>query len=199
MLHSLHAQFQLLLAPALAQRLTLVINHVLCSEPVATEKLKAHAGKRLRLVLENWPRMLPTAPDGNWQVTPAGLLDWTGAVETSAAVSAVQGHPAPEGVPHELTIRLDASNPAALLMRSLGGQPPQVQVEGDAQFAGDINWLMQNLRWDVAADLERVFGPTVAQPLQHLGRALASGLRAALQGATQGARGLGERLRTWRA
>ena len=39
MLHSLNA----LLAPALAERLTLLLNHVLSSEAVATERLRVHA------------------------------------------------------------------------------------------------------------------------------------------------------------
>jgi ubiquinone biosynthesis accessory factor UbiJ len=41
------------------------------------------------------------------------------------------------------------------------------------------------------ADLERLFGPVVAQQLGTLGRALAGGLRTAVQGASA----LGERLR----
>jgi hypothetical protein len=40
-----------------------------------------------------------------------------------------------------------------------GRRTPPVDIEGDAQLAGDVNWLMQNLRWDVAADLERLFPP----------------------------------------
>ena len=197
MLHSLSAQIQSLLAPALAQRLTLLINHVLSSEPVATEKLKVHAGRRVRLVLDNWPRLLPAAPDWDWRVSPAGLLEWVGDAKAAdmPANDTLHAPGAASATLHDLTVRLDASNPAALLTRGLGGQPPQVQVEGDAQFAGDINWLMQNLRWDVAADLERFLGPSLAQPLQQVGRAVAAGVRAALQGAQD----LGERLRTWRA
>jgi ubiquinone biosynthesis protein UbiJ len=44
---------------------------------------------------------------------------------------------------------------------------------------------MTNLRWDVAADLERLFGPAVAQQLNRLGRALAHAVRAAVQGLGQ--------------
>ena len=58
------------------------------------------------------------------------------------------------------------------------------QSDGDAQLAGDVNWVLQNLRWGVAADMERLFGPTVAYPLHRLGSALARGLRSALQGAS---------------
>ena len=64
---------------------------------------------------------------------------------------------------------LDASNPAALLWAVAAGQTPAVQVEGDARLAGDVNWLLENLRWDVAADLDRLFGPGPAQALHALG------------------------------
>jgi ubiquinone biosynthesis protein UbiJ len=57
-----------------------------------------------------------------------------------------------------------------------------VAIDGDAQLAGDVNWLMQNLRWDVAADLERFFGPVAAQQLHRLGSAVAHALRSAVQG-----------------
>ncbi|MFO1287159.1 MAG: hypothetical protein U1F25_11445 [Rubrivivax sp.] len=58
-----------------------------------------------------------------------------------------------------------------------------MQVEGDAAFAADIGWLIANLRWDVAGDLERLFGPVVAHQLQQLGRWLGRGLRGTLDAA----------------
>ena len=195
MLHSLHAQFESLVTPALAQRLTLLINHVLASEAVATDRLRLHKGRRLRLVLDNWPALLPTPPLLHWRVTPAGLLEWAGEFAGERAGESAPSTPAAAPAPADLTLRLDASNPAALLVGGLLGKAPAVQVEGDAQLAGDVNWLMQNLRWDVAADLERLFGPALAQPLQRLGGAIAAAVRAAVGGA----QGLGERLRTWRA
>ncbi len=191
MLHTLQSQFQTLVTPALAERLTLLLNHVLGSEPVATEKMRAHAGRQLRLTLENWPVLLPEPPQLSWRITPAGLLEWSGAAV--APTGALPGA-LPDAPPCDLTMRLDAGNPAALLARGLLGQMPSVQVEGDAQLAGDVNWLMQNLRWDVAADIDRLFGPAWAQPLHRVGGAIAAGVRAAVQGA----QGVGERLRTWR-
>ncbi len=172
MLHSL----QDLLAPALAERLTLVINHVIGGEEVATERLRPHAGRTLSLALNNWPRLLPAPPALAWRVTPAGLLEWCG----------LQGVPAPD-----LAVQVDAGNPALLVARALAGTPPPVQIDGDAQLAGDVNWLLLNLRWDVAADLERLFGPVVAQQVHKLGSAVAAALRLALKSAGE----LGERLR----
>lgn len=185
MLHTLKEQLEALVAPALAQRLTLVVNHVLSSEAAAQQRLVPHTGRTVRLVLEGWPALLPPPPPLAWRVTPAGLLEWAASAEPAPA-------PAGPDPVADLTVRLDASNPALLLVRTLGGVVPPVQVEGDAQLAGDVNWLMQNLRWDVAADLERLFGPVMAQQLHQIGSALAQGVRAAVKGAS----GLRERWRS---
>jgi ubiquinone biosynthesis accessory factor UbiJ len=171
---------QAMLAPALSERLTLVINHVLNGEAVATERLRPHAGRSLALRLRSWPALLPAPPVLAWRITPAGLLEWCGAdaaTETGAAP--------------DLAVQLDAPNPALLLAKALAGEMPAVQIEGDAQLAGDVNWLLQNLRWDVAADLERVFGPTLAAPLHTVGSALAAALRKAIGVASQGAQAAG--------
>jgi ubiquinone biosynthesis protein UbiJ len=161
MLHSLAS----LLAPAVAERLTLMANHLLGAEAVACEKLRPHAGRTLVLKAVNWPSLLPPPPALAWRVTPAGLLEWCGTdVPTTADLSAL----------------IEAGNPALVMGRMLLGDRPAVQIEGDAQFAADVNWLLANLRWDVAGDLENVFGSVVAGQLQQLGSAVASALRAAV-------------------
>ena len=156
-----------MLAPAVLERMTLVLNHVLGSETVATDRLRPHAGRTLALQLTGWPSLLPRPPALAWRVTPAGLLEWCGSAQ---------------GAPSDLSVNLDAANPALLLARMVGGEAPAVQIDGDAQLAGDVSWLITNLRWDVAADLERLFGPVVAQQLHRLGSALAGALRGALGG-----------------
>ena len=171
---------QSLLAPAISDRLTLLINHVLASESVATDKLRVHAGRSLALAVTGWPSLLPPPPRLAWRVTPAGLL------ETWNDESAVP----------DLAVRLEAANPALLLARMLAGVAPAVQIDGDAQLAGDVNWLLQNLRWDVAADLERLFGPTAAQTVHRLGSALAAALRRALGGIKPNAAAWAERPRS---
>jgi ubiquinone biosynthesis protein UbiJ len=177
MVHTL----QSLLAPALMGRLVLVVNHVLGAEPAAMQRLAPHAGALIKLQIDGWPALLPSLmpapPVLLWRVTPAGLLEWCEA-------------PLPAGEP-ALCIRVDGANPLLLMARAAAGRMPAVDIDGDAQLAGDINWLLQNLRWDVAADLERLFGPAVAHSLHRLGSALARGIR----GATQGAAGAAERMR----
>ena len=157
-----------MLAPAVLERMTLVLNHVLGGEAVATDRLRSHTGRTLALQLTGWPSLLPRPPSLAWRVTPAGLLEWCG--------------PTP-GAACDLTVNLDAGNPALLFARLFAGESPAVQIEGDAQLAGDVNWLITNLRWDVAADLERLFGPVVGPQLHRLGSALAGALRSALGGA----------------
>lgn len=155
-----------LIAPALSERLTLVFNHVIAAEPAAVDRLRQHAGRTLALELQRWPAVLPRPPRMAWRITPAGLLEHLAGADAAANL--------------DLQLTLDAANPAALLAGLLAGTPPPLQIDGDAQLAADISWLAQNLRWDAAADLERVFGPAVASTLQRVGAGLAAGLKAAL-------------------
>jgi len=161
MLQTLNA----LLAPALMDRLVLVVNHALSAEPQAVERLLPHRGRVLRLDLLQLPRLLPAPPPLALRVTPAGLVEWCR-----------------EPVDADLRVRLEAANPAALALRALSGEMPPLAIEGDAQLAADVDWLLKNLRWDVADDLDRLFGPAVAQQLHRLGSALARALRSAMQG-----------------
>jgi ubiquinone biosynthesis protein UbiJ len=168
MLQALHD----LLAPAAMARATLVINHVLAAEPAATERLRVHAGRRIELQPQGWPALLPPLPRLAFAVTPAGLLDWDALGE---------------GLPADLALRFDASNPALLAARALTGETPAVEVDGDAQLAGDVNWLLQNLRWDAEADLARVMPPAAAHQLARLGGGIARGVQAAAGAAVKAA------------
>ena len=39
-----------------------MLNHVLASEAVATERLRPHAGRAVALTLDQWPSLLPAPP-----------------------------------------------------------------------------------------------------------------------------------------
>jgi len=162
MLQNLNA----LLAPALMDRLVLVVNHVISAEPQALERLLPHRGRVLRLDLLQLPRLLPAPPPLAFVITPAGLVEWCR-----------------DPVEADLRVRLEAANPAALALQAMTGQMPPVAIEGDAQLAADVDWLLKNLRWDVADDLHRLFVPTVAHELHRLGAGLSKSLRNAFQGA----------------
>ena len=154
-----------LLVPAALQRVTLLVNHLLSAEPVAMQRLQPHSGKRLRVELVDWPSLLSAPPPAAFLVTPAGLLEWCGEGDGDAAASA------------DLQLRVAAANPALLMARLAAGERPEVVVQGDAQFAADVNWLAENLRWDLEADLARIIGALPARQVASLGAALAAGLR----------------------
>ena len=158
MLHNLQA----LLVPAVAERLVLVVNHVLAAEPVATSRLSPHQGRLVELEFQQWPALLPAPPPLKVRITPPGLLEWCGLNDAA---------------PPDLSVQLDAANPAALVVGALAGATPPLRVAGHAALASDIQWLVDNLRWDVEADLERAFGPVVARQLGRIGSSLAAALR----------------------
>jgi ubiquinone biosynthesis protein UbiJ len=150
-------------------------NHVLVTEPVAMARLVPHQGRLIALELQQWPALLPAPPMLKFRVTPAGLLEWCGLDDAQAP---------------DLSVQLNAANPAALFARALTGEPPPLQVAGHAALASDIQWLVDNLRWDVEADLERVFGPVVAHQLARSG--LVAGRGSAWPGRTPWLRPRGE-------
>ena len=145
---------QSLVAPAVMQRLTLLLNHVLSSEAVATAKLQPHSGRRLQLNVVDWPASLPSFPSLVFVITPAGLLEWQSDVSGAAP-----------GVVPDLTVNIQASNPAQMVLQALSGQRPRIDVSGDAALAGDISWLMDNLRWDIQDDIARWVGQGPAHQL----------------------------------
>lgn len=153
-LPSLPASLGSLFLPALQDRLVLLINHIVSREPIAVQRLKPLAGRGLVVHLARWPALLPAVPDLVLGVTPAGLFERLDA--------------AAEG----LRIEIDASNPAKLALGALNGEAPSVSVQGDAAFAGEMHWLMDNLRWDIEDDLAGIVGPLAARQLGGLGRAL---------------------------
>jgi ubiquinone biosynthesis accessory factor UbiJ len=155
-----------LLGPAVLDRLTLALNHVLAAEPVAMERLKAHAGRSLRLSLQGWPGFLPPPPPAAWAITPAGLLE---RVEL------------PAQAPGVLELRVDASQPVQLAAQLLSGDRSAVDLQGDAELASTLAWLMDNVRWDPEDDLARLVGDAPARPMATALRSLGAGLQAALK------------------
>lgn len=146
---------------AVMERATLWLNHVLAGEPVATQRLAPHAGRSIRVRFEGWPSALPPPPSAAFRITPAGLLEWCG----------------DEVIEPDLAVALDASNPALALVQAVSGERPKVEVSGDAAFAADLGWLVDNLRWDYEDDLAKVIGPVPARELARFASGAAAGLR----------------------
>lgn len=165
-----------LLGPAVLDRLTLVLNHVLAAEPAATARLKPHAGQTIALVFEPGPPLVPPPPPALWVVTPAGLLERGDAPVEDAT----------------LRLGVDAGNPLRLATQWLAGDRSGMSVQGDVQLAATVAWLMDNVRWDMEDDLARVFGDAagrqMAQGLAGLSGALRTGLATLLRVAGGGGR-----------
>ena len=162
------------------ERLVLLVNHVIAAEPAAVARLAPHAGRTLHIELAGWPRLLPAVGPFTFRITPAGLVEWL------AAASAV-------GAP-DLRVAFDAANPALAVTRFVAGERPQVDVSGDAAFASDVDWLIDNLRWEIEDDLARVVGPGVARQIAKVGGWLEGAIREgakALRDLADGGRGAG--------
>jgi ubiquinone biosynthesis protein UbiJ len=134
------------------RRMVLMLNHVLMQEPQAMERLVRQSG---RVVLAQWRSFTFTL-----LVTPAGLLDLAG-----------------EGATPDLTLVLTEESPFALAQTLMQGAKPPVRIEGDVQLAAEVNWLADNVRWDVEEDLSRIIGDAPSHMLAQAARRLADGLR----------------------
>jgi ubiquinone biosynthesis protein UbiJ len=134
------------------RKCVLVLNHVLMQEPQAMQRLVRQSG---RVVLAQWRSFTFKI-----LVTPAGLLDL-----------------ADEGATPDLTLVLTEESPFALAQGLLQGVKPPVRIEGDVQLAAEVNWLADNVRWDVAEDLSRVVGDAPSHMLVETGRKFSGALR----------------------
>lgn len=122
------------------------LNHLICTQPWAQARLRPFYGCHGRLIAGPVNIGFVIALDGQ-------LL----------AASALQD---------DVTITLPADAP-----QRWSGDPAAVmagaQVSGRADFAEALGFVFKNLRWDVEADLARIFGDLAAHRLAGLGRRLA--------------------------
>lgn len=134
------------------RRVVLLVNHVLMQEPAATERLVRQKG---RIVLTQWRNF-----SFKVVVTPAGLLDLAETASTP-----------------DLTLVLTEESPLAIAQALMQGDKPAVRIEGDVQLAAEINWLADNVRWDVEEDLARIMGDAPAHTLAQTARTFAQALQ----------------------
>jgi ubiquinone biosynthesis protein UbiJ len=123
------------------ERAVLLLNHVIAAEPQAMDRLRAHAGRTLRIELEGWPSLLPAPSPIALRITAPGLVEWLA------------------------------------FARFVVGERPELRVEGDAAFAADVDWLIENLRWDVEDDLARLVGDAPAREIGRFGQSVAKAIR----------------------
>jgi ubiquinone biosynthesis protein UbiJ len=139
------------LVDEIQRRMVLMFNHVLMQEPEAQARLARQTGRVLEARWRNFTVRLVA--------TPAGLLDLA----------------SPAAIP-DLTLTLTEESPWQLAQAAARGDKPPVRIAGDVQFAAEINWLVDHVRWDLEEDLSRVLGDApahaVAQGLRRMAEAL---------------------------
>ena len=69
------------------------------------------------------------------------------------------------------------TSPLDLAKNALRGDKPGVRIEGDVDFAAEVNWLVEHVRWDAEEDLSRLIGDAPAHTLAKIGRSAAQALR----------------------
>ncbi|NPC57155.1 hypothetical protein [Caenimonas soli] len=134
------------------RRLVLLANHVLMQESEAQARLARQAG---RVVEARWRVFVVRL-----MATPAGLLDV-----------------APNGGQPDLTLTVTEESPWELAQAALRGDKPAVRIAGDVQFAAEINWLVEHVRWDLEEDLSRLVGDAPAHAIGDVGRRMVTALR----------------------
>jgi ubiquinone biosynthesis accessory factor UbiJ len=134
------------------RRIVLLLNHVLMQEKEATQRLVRQKGAT---VLFQWRALA-----FQLVVTPAGLLDRV----------------APSQSP-DLTFTVTQASPLALVQGAMRGDKPAIQIVGDVQLAAEVNWLIENVRWDVEEDLSRIVGDAPAHAMGQAARRLIGALR----------------------
>lgn len=134
------------------QRMVLFLNHVLMQEKEAMDRLLRQRGRIARVQWRQYSVAL--------LVTPAGLFDV-----------------APEGAAPDLMLEVMETSPFSLAQTALRGDKPSIRIEGDVQFAAEINWLVDNVKWDVEEDLARLIGDVPAHTVAKVARMAAQALR----------------------
>ena len=132
-------------------RLVLFLNHVLMQEPEAQARLARQKGRVVRLQWRDFSMQLAATPAGLWELAPAARPD--------------------------LLLTVTDTSPFDLAKNALRGDKPGVRIEGDVEFAAEVNWLIENVRWDAEEDLSRFIGDAPAHTLGKIGRSVAEALR----------------------
>lgn len=159
------------LVEEIQRRMVLLANHVLQQEPQAQARLKTQQGKSVYI---SWRQF-----NAQVRITPAGLLDLDSAHSSS-----------------DLLLEVSEPSVSQLLKGAVNGTKPPIRIAGDVALAGELNWVIDNVRWDLEDDLARIIGDVPAHKLCQVGSKLAQELRRFVQGAVAKVDGLSEQRAT---
>ena len=129
----------------------LFLNHVLMQEPEAQARLVRQRGRVVRVQWRGFSMQLAATPAGLCELAPVAEPD--------------------------LLLTVTDSSPLDLARGALRGDRPAVRIEGDVQFAAEVNWLVDHVRWDAEEGLSRLVGDAPAHTIAGIGRGMAQALR----------------------
>ena len=140
----------------LAQTALSALNHVLRQQAWARDRLRAHAGRTVRMTV-----LTPLGPvSSEARIVEEGTLELTRVAAPSVT----------------LTLKPSIDAIFGALSQGPRGLAGHLAVEGDVMLAAAIGEIAQQLRWDVEEDLSRVVGDQTAH---RLGRVARGGVRQA--------------------
>lgn len=126
----------------LAQAVLSGLNHVLEQQPALKDRMRAHAGRCIRILVKG-----PLGDvHADARIGPQGML--TATSDETPAVT--------------LTLAMSLDAVFAGLRGGAEGLGPHLKVEGDVMVAAAVGEVARSLRWDYEEDLSRVFGDVVA-------------------------------------
>ncbi|MEI7447892.1 MAG: SCP2 sterol-binding domain-containing protein [Burkholderiales bacterium] len=134
----------------LAQTALSALNHVLRQQQWARDRLRAHAGRTVRIVVAT--PLGPVRSDA--RIADEGVLEVATVASPTVTLS--------------LTPSVDAL--FGVLRDGARGLSGHLKVEGDVMVAAAIGEIAQHLRWDVEEDLSRVLGDRVAHRMGETAR-----------------------------
>jgi ubiquinone biosynthesis accessory factor UbiJ len=137
-------------------RIVLALNHVLQQEPEAMQRLARQKGRVVKFAWQQYSLLL--------MPTPVGLL-------------AVAPQPTSTDARVDLLLEVTDTHIPELSQKLLRGDKPNVRIEGDIQLAAEVQWLAQNVTWDLEGDLARVVGNVPAHNIVRAVKAVEAKLR----------------------
>jgi len=118
-------------------RIVLLLNHVLQQEPEAMQRLARQKGRVVKFAWQQYTMLLTSSA--------VGLL-------------AIASQPTDEKQKVDLLLEIVDTDVTDLGKKLMQGDKPNVRIEGDVQLAAEVQWLTQNVQWDLEGDLARIVG-----------------------------------------
>ena len=137
-------------------RIVLLLNHILQQESEAMQRLARQQGRIVKFAWQDYTLFLTA--------TSVGLL-------------ALASQHVTEKSKVDLLLEITDTDITALGKKLMQGDTPNVRIEGDIQLAAEVQWLAQNVRWDLEDDLARIVGDVPAHHLINAAKAVHAKLR----------------------